>query len=106
MCGKLPGEQAEVIRRRYKLDQRNAEIAEKLNIEPTTSYDISAPKGDSNTLQANNAVQQAAEILLEYWQAKAYQGAGVGTFQRTWTSSNESCIETSYRLLKKARLTN
>lgn len=83
----LPGEQAEVIRRRYKLDQRNAEIAEKLNIEPTTVTRLHQKA--IATLYKPETRYKLQRFLPEYWQAKAYQGAGVGTFQRTWTSSTE-----------------
>lgn len=83
----LPGEQAEVIRRRYKLDQRNAEIAKKLNIEPTTVTRLHQKA--IATLYKPETRYKLQRFLPEYWQAKAYQGAGVGTFQRTWTSSTE-----------------
>ena len=83
----LPGEQTEVIRRRYKLDQRNAEIAKKLNIEPTTVTRLHQKA--IATLYKPETRYKLQRFLPEYWQAKAYQGAGVGTFQRTWTSSTE-----------------
>ena len=61
--------------------------AEKLNIEPTTVTRLHQKA--IATCYKPETRYKLQRFLPEYWQAKAYQGAEVGTFQRTWTSSTE-----------------
>lgn len=81
----LPGEQAEVIRRRYRYEQSLTEIAEDLNM---GKKNISRLQRKAlRTLYKQK--YRYNRYLPECWQAKAYQGCGVGAFNRTWTSSTE-----------------
>lgn len=81
----LPETEAVTIRRRYRYEQSLTEIAEDLNM------------GKKNISRLHRKALRTLykqkyrynRYLPECWQAKVYQGCGVGAFNRTWTSSTE-----------------
>lgn len=82
----LPEDQAEVLRRRYRLEQQLKDIAAVMEIEHSEVTRLH--RKALSTLRKPETRWKLKGCLPEYLQAELYHG-GVGAFQRTWTSSTE-----------------
>lgn len=82
----LPGEQPEILKKRYREDMTLKEAGKRLGMKvgKVRSEEYKALRG----LRIGHR-QELIHFLPEYLEAKAYAGNGVAVFNRTWTSSTE-----------------
>lgn len=82
----LPGEQSEVIRKRYQKDMNLKETGEHLEI---PSGKVSRIEHKALRELRTGHKKELIHFLPEYLEAKVYHGCGVAAFHHSWTSSTE-----------------
>lgn len=87
MVDALEKEQATVIRIRYRNNLTKPQVGEILGIGKQEVANIE--KKALSILRRPRNISRLEKFLPEYEEARAYHGRGVGTFNRTWTSTTE-----------------
>lgn len=87
MVDKLPEKQCKVIRMRFceNLTLKEAGQYIGVTIEAARQWERKAMK----ELRRSSNLRKLRPFLPEAAEIRAYQGNGIGTFNRTWTSSTE-----------------
>lgn len=87
MVDALPGKQAAVIRLRYQEGLTLKETGERLGFNHQAAREHE--RNGFRELRRSHRARILRPFLPEVAEAAAYHGNGVGTFNRTWTSSTE-----------------
>lgn len=90
LVDEIPEQQAKVIRMRYQDNGTLQAIGDELGY-TRQNIDLLYRKG-LRTLRMPSRSRQLLPYYKEYIEAYAYNGTGLGAFERTWTSSTERAV--------------